>query len=501
MWRTEIPEGAVALGYKRLVDIFSIKTIPHFRWSFASPKWEKREFRFDDQKLTIYLYPSSYRLTDDVFEHLEFALKHEGVNLFILKQVLSKISPLEMTSFVESKPMGKYARMLWYLYEKFQEVILPLPDLKQGGYVSLLDDKYYYTGKPNRSPRHRISCNLLGSLEFAPLVRRTSLLKRYEGKLLNQAAHDLAKEYNPLLVARAMRYLFTKETISSWEIEREKPDNDKLAKFVGLLHRAGSIGALSEQAFVELQKIVIDSRFALDSYRDFQNYVGEEPGLGKLILHYITPRSQDVRSLMQNLISSFEIMEKSAIDPVITAAILSFGFVFIHPFEDGNGRIHRFLIHYALSHLGFTPAGLIFPISAAIMRDIKQYDGTLEIFSRPLMDLITDYRINDVGEMIVFQDTKDFYRFIDFTPIVEYLYECIDKTMIRDFREELAFLADYDNVKRLCKEVVDMPNQKIDLLIKCVRQNSGRLSAKKRENYFQMLTDEEIIKMERIINS
>jgi len=45
------------------------------------------------------------------------------------------------------------------------------------------------------------------------------------------------------------------------------------------------------------------------------------------------------------------------------------GFVLIHPFEDGNGRIHRFLIHHVLARRGFTPQGLLFPVSAVMLHD------------------------------------------------------------------------------------------------------------------------------------
>ena len=348
--------------------------------------------------------------------------------------------------------------------------------------------------------RHRIADNLLGSLNFAPIVRKTSLLEDYEKRQIKKITHELTKQYDPALLARAMRYLYTKETMSSWEIEREKPDNAKLAKFVGLLHKAGSLGTLSEEKLVELQINIIDPRFALNSYRDFRNYVGEEPGMGQLIIHYIAPRPEDIRELMNDLLLSFEIIEKADINPIIAAAILSFLFVYMHPFEDGNGRIHRFLIHYVLARLKFTPEGFVFPISAAIIRDTRRYDEVLETFSRPLMELIIEYTVNDIGEMIVHQDTKDFYRYIDLTPIAEYLYDCVDKTITTDFQEELAFLASYDNIKRLCKDIVDMPDQKFDLFIKCVRQNGGALSARKREAYFKMLTDEEIKTMEGVIN-
>lgn len=500
MWQIEIPEGATALGYKKLTELFKLKAIAHFRWSYASPKWEKREHHFKDQNLTVYIYPHSYQLSDNVFEHLEFALKHEGINLYILKKVLAEITLSEITAYIVSRPTGKYARILWYLYENFNNRKLPLPDLKQATYVPLLDPEDYYSGKPKRSARHRISDNLLGSLDFAPIVRKTSLLKDYEKRQIKLKAQQLAQQYDPILLSRAMRYLYTKEAMSSWEIEREKPDNAKLAKFVGLLQKADSIGVLSEQTFVELQRAIVDPRFSQNSYRDFQNYVGEEPGMGQLLIHYIAPKPEAVRDLMNNLILSFDIMEKSAINPIIAAAILSFVFVYIHPFEDGNGRIHRFLIHYALTRFGFTPPGIVFPVSVAFARDIKRYDTVLELFSKPLMELIVDYKVNDIGEMTVFQDTHDFYRYIDLTFIAEYLYECVDKTVATDFKEELAFLAEYDTIKHQCKEIVDMSDQRIDLFIKCVRQNNGTLSSRKRETHFKMLTEDEIKKMENVIN-
>lgn len=116
------------------------------------------------------------------------------------------------------------------------------------------------------------------------------------------------------------------------------------------------------------------------------------------------------------------------------------------------------------------------------------------------MGLITNYTVNDIGEMTVHQDTLDLYRYIDMTPVVEYLYDCVEKTITVDFQEELTFLADYDKIKSKCKEIVDMPNQRMDLFIKCVRQNGGTLSSRKKENFFKMLTDDEIKMMEEVIN-
>jgi Fic family protein len=42
-------------------------------------------------------------------------------------------------------------------------------------------------------------------------------------------------------------------------------------------------------------------------------------------------------------------MKGSGFYPVLFAAIITFSFVIIHPLEDGNGRIHRYLIHHVLA--------------------------------------------------------------------------------------------------------------------------------------------------------
>ncbi len=69
---------------------------------------------------------------------------------------------------------------------------------------------------------------------------------------------------------------------------------------------------------------------------------------------------------MSGLIDTYELLREDEFDGVLMATIIAFGFVFIHPFEDGNGRIHRYLFHHVLADKGFVPKGLIFPVFAVI---------------------------------------------------------------------------------------------------------------------------------------
>lgn len=167
----------------------------------------------------------------------------------------------------------------------------------------------------------------------------------------------------------------------------------------------------------------------------------------------------------------------------------------MQPFEDGNGRIHRFLIHNILSRRGFTPKGVMFPISASMLKNPADYDASLEAFSRDLMVLV-EYSLDEEGRMTVHNDTARWYRYIDMTPQVEALFRFIDQTIEVELARELAFLANYDETKNAIQEIVDMPDRKIDLFIRFCLENNGRLSARKGASHFDFLSDEEIARME-----
>jgi len=501
MWKLDIPDKATPLGYRFLYEHFTLPVIGHYRWSYASPGWESKQFKYENSYVQLHLYPKSYQIESNPLKHLEFALKHEGLNLNIIKGSLRYIGASKVCEYIKATPTGKYARKIWFLYEFLLDEILPIADVMQGSYELLVNPKDYYCGKIVKSRRHRIANNLLGNRFFSPVVRRSAKLSQFEERNLLMTARNITNGYESSIIARAMRYLYTKETIASWEIEREKPGKAKSARFVALLQRDFTRDELTKNMLLSIQREIVDERFALDDYRQFQNYVGEEPKLHDVLVHYIAPRPQDLPDLMKGLLQCAERMFASQIDPIVVATVISFGFVFMHPFEDGNGRLHRFLIHYALSKRGFTPQGIVFPVSAVILREEKEYDRALESFSKPLSELVKDYDINELGEMIVYSETVDFYRYIDFTPIAEFLYQCVHQTIETDLENELNFLSRYDKIKREIKEIVDMPDRKVDLFIKCLRQNNGFLSSRKRNSLFSFLTDNEVENIERIVQN
>lgn len=184
-------------------------------------------------------------------------------------------------------------------------------------------------------------------------------------------------------------------------------------------------------------------------------------------------------------------------DPVVAAAGLAFGFVYAHSFEDGNGRIHRWLIHHALAEAGYNPPGVFFPVSAAILREIVRYRRVLESYSTSLLPLIR-WRATENFNVEVLNDTGDYYRYWDATAHAEFLYGCIEQAVKRDLPGEVAYLEGYDRFVEGIQRIVNMPQRKGDLLYRFLRQNGGRLSTRARTGEFAALRDEEVAWVEEL---
>ncbi len=486
-------------GYAALVEQYDLDVIPNWHSSLVTSSGTHRINTKDGVLEEI--YPSKYWPGDSLGAHLEFALKYDGTNLSILRILFQKAAEEDVIEYVCSKPTGKYARRLWFLYEFLTARTLPLEDMKQGNYINLLEPEEYYTITPaRRVVRQRINDNLLGDSRFCPVVRRTSALQEFESADFPKQCRKIVSAYSKELLKRALGYLYTKETKSSFEIEHITPSSTRTERFVALLQTAEQEDFCQKSRLTEVQNRIVDSRFRDSDYRSSQNYVGETVAWQEERIHFACPKPEDLVDLMDGLITAHGRMSTGAVSAVIHAAVVGYGFVFLHPFNDGNGRIHRFLIHNILARQGFTPKGIMFPISAAMLKNAVSYDASLEVFSRQLMPLV-QYALDEDGRMAVHNDTAVWYRFMDMTAQAEALFLFIDRTIETELASGLRFLANYDKTKKAIQEIVDMPDRRIDLFIRFCLQNNGRLSAKKRASHFDFLTDEEVSSLEQAVHS
>jgi hypothetical protein len=141
---------------------------------------------------------------------------------------------------------------------------------------------------------------------------------------------------------------------------------------------------------------------------------------------------------------------------VLQAAATAFGFVYVHPYQDGNGRLHRCLVHHVLAERKFTPAGMVFPVSSVMLDRIDDYRETLQGHSGPLMGFI-DWRPTPDRNVEVTNDTADLYRYPDCTAEAEFLYACVARTVEHDLPNEIEFLRRQDEAQSRIMEIVDMP--------------------------------------------
>ena len=484
-------------GYTALIERYDLDVIPNWHKSLVTASGIHR---IDSSEGIIEeVYPPKYWPGDALGDHLEFALKYDGTNLAILANLFQKAVEEELVEYVRSKPTGKYARRLWFLYEFLTGKRLPLDDLKRGNYIDLLEpDEYYTVTTVRQIRRQRVNDNLLGDNRFCPVVRRTDTLRGFETADLPKRCRQVVSSYSPELLKRALGYLYTKETKSSFEIEHIKPTSTRTERFVALLQMAKQKDFCRKRQLIEIQNRIVDARFRDSDYRSSQNYVGETVAWQRGRIHFACPKPEDLPDLMEGLMAAHDRMNAGGVSAVIQAAAIAYGFVFLHPFEDGNGRIHRFLIHNILARRGFAPEGVMFPISASMLRNPVDYDASLEAFSRPLMPLL-EYSLDEHRRMAINKDTAKWYRYIDMTPQAEALFHFIDQTIDTELPNELAFLADYDKTKKAIQEIVDMPDRQIDLFIGFCLQNNGRLSARKRVSHFDTLTEQEIALMEQAV--
>lgn len=478
-------------GYAALIDALEVM-VPLPRNLFAIGE----KHRIVEQGGWRILTPR-HRPEASLAGHLTFALKYEGLDLAVLKRVFGETGPAPIEAMVRATPTGSYARRIWFLYEWLTGQKLDLPGATQGSYVPVINEKLQWASPGSTSSRHRVKVNLPGTSEFCPLAFRTPTLENFVRMALPERAREAIADVPRDVLARAAAFLLLEDSKTSYAIEGEAAPQNRIQRWGRAIGEAGK-HPLDLEELLRLQRIVIgDARFVKLGLRGEGSSVGTHNRDTHMPLPaHISARSDDLSSLMAGMVA-FSEAHSHGLDAVIAAATLAFGFVYVHPFEDGNGRIHRYLIHHVLAQREFNPPDVVFPVSAAILRHLDRYRGVLEDYSRRLLPVV-DWEPTADGNVHVKNDTADFYRFFDVTAQAEFLYDCVRQTIETDLPSETGFLRRYDEFRARVQGIVDMPDRTVDLLFRFLRQNDGGLSRRARQGEFAELIDEEIARVEEL---
>lgn len=486
------PENGSIVGYAALIEFYKLKVpIPH-KLSLISLK-----HKVYDTDEWLVLTPR-HKPEETLSAQLTFALKYEGIDLAVLKALFNSVNQKEILLLLQKEPTGSYSRKIWFLYEWLTNKKLKIDDVQVGNYIDLLDDSLQYTGMAIASKRHRVKNNLPGVKNFCPLIRKTKKTEAFLKLDLPKKINKTLGNIHPDIMSRAAAFLLLKDSKASYAIEGEVPPQSRAQHWGRAIGQAGQ-KSLSKDELLRLQHIVIENtRFVKMGWRKQGGFVGEHDRQnGTPIPDHISAKWQDLDVLMDGLIEASEKLEKDeTIDAVFAAALIAFGFVFIHPFEDGNGRIHRYLIHHLLSRKKFVPSGIVFPVSAVILERLNEYRNVLETYSIPRLDLI-EWEATKKNNVEVLNETIDLYRYFDATKHVEFLYSCVQQTIEKTIPTEFEYLKKFYAFKVYLDDNFEMPDKTIALLVRFLEQGKGKLSARALKKEFSKLKIKEVKLIEK----
>jgi len=473
------------VGYAYLHDALRLKAIAPTRVAMVKPV-TRVSMIGDCLAVPQSVAPAS----DSILEHIFFALKHEGINLGILAQALESVPAEELLQELAKAPNGVFVRKACYLWEGLTHRRLDYEASVNSRFSPLFDPARYITGPTVRNTRWRIEFNGLGSLRYCATVERTSELEALLSLDILGRAKTFMATLSAEMMDRAINWAYLHETRDSFAIEREEPSDEKSRRFVQLLRQAHDGRELSEEYLVELQNSTVSNPFDKAAlFRHEQNHLHN--GLrGAAGVSYIPPEPDLCRELMGELMS-FANQSSQKVDPLVAAAVTAFGFVFLHPFMDGNGRLSRFLIHQTLCHSGALENGLLLPVSVAMKHEESSYLAALKDFSQPARDFWNVTWLDADQMAFEFIGHPSIYRFWDATRCVEFTLQMARRALEVELREETEFLDRYDRIVKAVNQRYDVRGSDLSKLVMMCLDNEGKVS-KHRRKQFQYSVPEEV---------
>lgn len=428
--------------------------------------------------------------TQDTLGHVLFALKYEGVNLCVLSQALKQIPEATMREAFDASPNSRYLRVACYLWEHFcgAQIHRKADKLSQS-YTPVFDPEKYYTTTGVRNPRWRVVFNGIGSMDYCVSVRKTEKLEALIELDLMGQAETFTDQLPKDILNRTLAWAYLSETKDSFAIEKEAVNASKSRRFVEVLKKAHTGVTINEDTLVDLQGIAIDNPYRkATSYRNEQNYLGTLQR-GVLGVSFVPPEHYLARELMDELCELAN-NPPEAVDPLILASVVSFGFVFIHPFMDGNGRLSRFLFHQMLCKTGALKNGLVLPVSTAMHQNEGDYLEALKAFSETIPDYWDVEEIFDDQLEFSFTGDDSIYRYWDGTACCEFMAQCAHSAIEKHLKEETIYLNRYDAIYKRINDRFDVASKDLALLVMACMEQKGRVSNNRRKQFANLVQAE-----------
>jgi Fic family protein len=190
-------------------------------------------------------------------------------------------------------------------------------------------------------------------------AQKKDLLDRFTA---NFTYESNAIEGNSLTLKDVAMILFEGKVLEGKEL-REIFETRNSRKVVDLI--LANKFKVTENNIIKMHKMLVEDMGIKTGYKQIPNYL-----VGRKIE---TTPPEDVAKEMKELVKWFN--EEKNIHPIKKAALLHGKFEKIHPFDDGNGRVGRFLINVTLINNGFAPLIIRKSQRIAYLKSLEDFDN------------------------------------------------------------------------------------------------------------------------------
>lgn len=458
-------------------------------------------------------------------DHISFALKHEGIDLYLLSKAFTFFGEKERSYIAEKiaqspKSRDSSLRRLGYLCEKMTKKEIPLPEdvLVRTAYDPLFDPNIYYTLTDPRdiSIKYKITDNAIGDVSsICPIIRRNERLDFHCASNYGSAVSAVLSKCPEDIQRDVAGKAAEGESQRSFEFEKDAyAAKSRIDKFKEtLLNIDKEKDYLTESNLVALQNI-ITSKFRRDEeFRDYQNFIGVYTD-SKTYVSYLPPAPKLLRGYMYEVRKLYKTLTDPicGLDPILAASAVSSFFILAHPFNDGNGRISRFLLQDICIKRGYSYNNIILPVSEVLAEGgteaRRQYIQSLADITGPMMKEI-DFTFEEkniggrfVKEPKIIKCDSRIYAYPDITGFCESIYNFI-KQAAEQYLPETLLRSQIEKDVSLELEAsapeINIGVKRLSGFIGFCINNGGRLSNNKKRQ-FRDIPTETVDKLEGIVN-
>lgn len=229
-----------------------------------------------------------------------------------------------------------------------------------------------------------------------PLPKET--LKSLEQKLRIEEVHNsTAIEGNSLTLGETALVLEKGITVEGKPLKDhlEVVGYDEGLSFIKQIVQKPREYRLTEDLVCDVHRLMFKKMSGLSELRDYGIGVYRTIPVFITGSRHVPPSGQKVASLMKTLMSYLQ-NQNGSLHPARLAATWHFGFTFIHPFVDGNGRTARLIMNLILMRGRFPMA--IIPVAkrARYMNTLEK--ASVEQDGKPFMEFLAE-SIEDVFKL------------------------------------------------------------------------------------------------------